>query len=62
MLVLADELERRLPPHETAESVVISTSNRGLIVTTPSWTRVSAPDLQRRWEMEFGQPLLVYGN
>ena len=59
MLVLADELERRLPFHESADSVVISPGSSGLTVATPAWTRVSAPDLQRRWETEFGQPILI---
>ena len=59
MLLLADELERRLPLHDTVASVVITPGSSGLIVKTPAWTRVSAPELQRRWEMEFGQSILI---
>ena len=60
MLVLADELERRLAPLDTVDSVVITPGSSGLTVETPGWARVSAPDLYRRWEAEFGQPILVY--
>ena len=60
MLVLADELERRLAPLDTVDSVVITPAISGLTVETPAWARVSAPDLYRRWEVEFGQPILVY--
>ena len=60
MLVLADELERRLAPLDTVDSVVITPGSSGLTVETPAWARVSAPDLYRRWEAEFGQPILVY--
>ncbi len=60
VLVLADELERRLPPHVTTESVNIALDNSGLIVTTPAWSKASAPDLHSRWEMEFNQPILIY--
>ena len=60
VLVLADELERRLPPHATTESVKIALDNSGLIVTTPAWSKASASDLHSRWEMEFNQPILIY--
>ena len=59
VLVLADELERRLAPHTAAESVNIALGNSGLTVTTPAWSKVSAPDLHSRWEMEFNQPILI---
>ncbi len=60
VLVLADELERRLPPHADAESVNIALGNSGLTITTPAWSKASAHDLHSRWEMEFKQPILIY--
>ena len=59
ILVLADELERRLPPHAGLESIAVTPGSGGLTVTTPAWTHVSAPELHRRWEMEFGRPILI---
>ena len=59
VLVLADELERRLPLHAAAESVTIALENSGLTVTTPAWSKASAHDLHSRWEMEFNQPILI---
>ena len=38
MLVVADELERRLPPGDTVESVVIAPRSNSLTVATPAWT------------------------
>ena len=58
-LTLADEVERRLPPQAAADSVTIAPSEYGLAVTTPAWAGASAPDLLRRWETEFGQPLRI---
>ena len=60
VLTLADELERRLPPHAAAESVSIALNNSGLTIITPAWSKASAHDLHSRWEMEFKQPILIY--
>ena len=61
MLVLADELERRLLPDADPESVaIVPDDDGGLTVATPAWTRASAPDLRRRWETEFNQPILIH--
>ena len=59
ILVLADELESRLIPTSAIDSVNIAAGSGGVTITTPSWSRVSAQDLHRRWEMEFGQPISI---
>ena len=59
MLVLADELERRLPPHAGVESVNMASGSGGLTIHTPNWSNSSAPDLQRRWRQEFDQPVQI---
>ena len=59
VLLLADELERRLPPTAAIDSVNIAASTGGLTVSTPAWSRVSAPGLHQRWEKEFKQPVQI---
>ena len=59
VLLLADELERRLPPQAAVESVTITLGSGGLAITTPAWAQASAASLQQRWEIEFGQPILI---
>ena len=59
MLVLADELESRLPPTSAIDSVNMASSGGGLTIHTPSWSRSSAPDLQRRWSREFDHPVQI---
>ena len=59
VLLLADELERRLPPQAEAESVTITPGSDGLSIATPSWAEASAAALKLRWENEFGQPILI---
>ena len=59
VLLLADELERRLPPTAAIDSVNIAAGNGGLTITTPAWSRVSAPGLHHRWEKEFKHPVQI---
>ena len=59
VLLLADELERRLPLQTAVESVTITLGSGGLAITTPAWAQASAAGLQQRWEIEFGQPILI---
>ena len=59
VLLLADELERRLPPTAAIDSVNIAASSGGLTITTPAWSRVSAPGLHQRWEKEFKHPAQI---
>ena len=58
-LLLADELERRLPPQASAESVTIAQGSGGLEVATPAWADASAASLKVRWKNEFGLPILI---
>ena len=59
VLLLADELERRLPPTAAIDSVNIAAGTGGLTITTPAWSRVSAPGLHHRWEKEFKHPVQI---
>ena len=59
VLLLADELERRLPPQTAVESVTITPGGGGLAVTTPAWAEATATALKVRWESEFGHPILI---
>ena len=59
VLLLADELERRLSPQTTVESVTIAQGSGGITVTTPAWAQASASALQLRWKNQFGQPILI---
>ncbi len=59
MLVLADELERRLPPHAGVESVNMAAGGGGLTIHTPNWSNSSAPGLQGRWRKEFDREVQI---
>ncbi len=59
VLLVADELDRRLPPDCPAESVSISRMNGAVAVVTPIWPPVNAAGLEKRWESEFNQPIHV---
>ena len=68
ILLVTDEIERRLPPDVSPECVTISpqksetpNASGGELVTivTPAWARASAPHLQERWNAEFNQPLRI---
>ncbi len=59
ILLLADELERRLPPGQAADVVDISSNGSGLEVATPAWSRKAGDAISKRWEREFGQPIFI---
>ena len=68
ILLVTDEIERRLPPDFSPECVTISpeksetpNASGGELVTivTPAWARASAPHLQERWCTEFYQSLRI---
>ena len=68
ILLVTDEIERRLPPDFSPECVTISPGENdtgtepgdgGITIVTPAWARASAPHLQERWCTEFSQPLRI---
>ena len=59
VLLVADELDRRLPTDCPADAVAISRKNGGVAVVTPIWTPLNAAGLEKRWEAEFKQPIHV---
>lgn len=59
ILMVADELERRLPPGQAADAVQISRNGDGLEVATPAWSRKAGNAIGKRWEGEFGQPIFI---
>ena len=59
VLLLADELERRLPPDCPEESVIIARRDGCLSITTPAWSRAAEPRVRDRWEREFNEPLEI---
>ena len=59
ILLMADELDRRLPPGCPSESVAVAGDGDGVSVVTPAWSHTSAPGVLRRWEAEFNQPIHV---
>ena len=58
-LLLADELERRLPPNLPEESVTIARRDGQLCITTPAWSKAADPQVCDRWEREFNEPLEI---
>ena len=58
-LLVADELDRRLPPECPEESVSIARHAGQVCITTPAWSKVSEPSLCDRWEREFNEPLQI---
>ena len=58
-LLVADELERRLPPNCPAESVSISREGGAVTVVTPAWSKASPAGVGERWEIEFNQPIHI---
>ena len=61
-LLVADELERRLPPGCPADSVSISRESDSVAVVTPAWPRASGAGIEERWEAEFNQPIHIRCN
>ena len=59
ILMVADELERRLPPGQAADAVQISSNGDGLEIATPAWSRKAGVAIAKRWEREFGQPIFI---
>ena len=59
ILMVADELERRLPPQLPADAVQISSNGSGLEVATPAWSRKAGDAIGKRWEREFGEPIFI---
>ena len=59
ILLMADELDRRLPPGCPSESVAVAGDAAGVSVVTPAWSHTSAPGVLRRWEAEFDGPIHV---
>ncbi len=61
-LLVADELERRLPPGCPADSVSISRESDSVTVVTPAWSRASGSGIEMRWETEFNQSIHIRCN
>ena len=59
VLLVADELERRLPPDCSPDSVVIALDGGMVTVTTPAWSKASGSGLFGRWQREFGQTIQI---
>jgi exopolyphosphatase/guanosine-5'-triphosphate,3'-diphosphate pyrophosphatase len=59
ILMVADELERRLPPEMQSDAVRISGNGSGLEIATPAWSRKVGDAIGKRWEREFGQPIYI---
>ncbi len=59
ILLAADELERRLPPDLSADAVEISSTDGGLYVSTPAWSKKAGRVICDRWQQEFGQPIFI---
>ena len=59
ILLTADELERRLPPDLPAGAVEISSTDGGLCVSTPAWSKKAGRVICARWQQEFGQPIFI---
>ena len=59
ILLAADELERRLPPHVKADAVEVSNDNGSMAVVTPAWSKKAGDAIGKRWEREFGRPIFI---
>ena len=59
MLLVADELERRLPPDCSDGVVEIGRQSDRVIITTPWWSAVAGPRIPHRWMRSFGYKLHI---
>ena len=59
ILLIADELERRLPPDVSADAVTVLNRDGGLDVATPAWSRRAGDRIDKRWQREFGRPIII---
>ncbi|MXZ92384.1 MAG: Ppx/GppA family phosphatase [Chloroflexi bacterium] len=59
ILVLADELDSRLPPGCPANAVQAARQGGKMTVRTPGWSAVAAPELSARWLKAFGENIQV---
>lgn len=59
MLVMADELDGRMPQETEANAVTIGREEGTWRIATPSWSPVAAPDLAARWNKAFGQDVRI---
>ena len=59
ILLVADELERRLPPDVSADAVKVSNRDGELDVATPAWSRRAGDRIGKRWQREFGRAIII---
>ena len=59
MLLVADELERRLPPDCNETVVQIGRQSGKLTLTTPWWSAVAGPKIQEKWLKAMGEDLRI---
>lgn len=59
VLLVADELERRLPPDCSADIVQIGRQSGKLTVRTPQWSAVAGPGVQDKWRKAFGDEIHI---
>lgn len=58
-LVLAEELDNRLPYGRTADAVRFERQNGMLTVTTPAWSAAAGQGLPERWRSSFGEEIEI---
>ena len=59
LLVVADELDSRMAPAMPANAVQVARAGDGWQIVTPSWSPVSAPNLQNKWRKAFGNDVRI---
>lgn len=59
ILLIADELDGRLPQGMAANTVTIGREESGWRIETPAWSPVAAPNLPRKWNMAFAEDLRI---
>jgi exopolyphosphatase/pppGpp-phosphohydrolase len=59
VLLVADELDRRLPPDCSGDVVQIGGQSGTLTVTTPWWSVLAGPGIRDRWRKAFGEEIHI---
>ena len=59
VLILADELESRLPTDCPAAAVAVERAEGVLRVHTPGWSKATGPSIFQRWRKAFGEDIHI---
>ena len=58
-LILADEIDSRLPPECSADAVQFRREAGTFIVNIPGWSQLAAAGIRQQWQRAFGEPIHI---